>query len=322
VNPLPEYYVTQQDRVLVDFEDLSGQHEVSRGSAPPGVTAGTAISFLQEKDDQYLTPQYQNVEDGFERTAIQTLSLFQQYVDIARKIKVVGADGTFDTMLLSGADVRGGTDIRVEPGSAIGQSMAAKRASIMEMFSVGMIQDPMQALRLMEVGGAQKMLDLFAVAEKKAQRENMRMKMIDETAVAANREKYGSQIISAMLTDMGTPMSPEDIQAVGVDALMQALPPDAVPQIEQMIPPVVQVEDFDEHAIHIETHNKFRMSQEYEALPEIAKEQFKVHVDIHMQSLQQQMFSQMMMGGGMIGDNGAPAEEPAPGQEGEGNGPY
>jgi hypothetical protein len=29
-------------------------------------------------------------------------------------------------------------------------------------------------------------------------------------------------------------------------------------QIQQMVPPVVRVDDFDIHAMHIDTHNRFR----------------------------------------------------------------
>jgi hypothetical protein len=309
--PLPEYYINQQQVILSDMEDISGQHEVSRGDAPPGVTAGTAISFLQEKDDQFNTPQYQNVEDGFERIAIQTLELFQQYVDVQRKIKIIGTDGSFDTLLLSGADIKGGTDVRVEPGSSIGQSAAAKRAAIMEMFSVGMLQDPNEALRMLEIGGAQKVLDILAVAEKKAQRENMKMRLITPDLIAQNREQYGLQVAGDMIQEMtGQPVPP----GMPLDEVLQFLPPDAAQQIEMMIPPVVQVDDFDDHAVHIATHNKFRMGQAYESFPPEVKSQYEMHVQIHEQMAQQQMMQDMAMQG-MAGPPGAPGDPNAPEEE-------
>jgi hypothetical protein len=114
LSPLPQYYLDQQDRILNDWIDISGEREVSRGSTPPGVTSGTAISYLQEASNQYLTPQFQSIEAGIEKIATQTIELFVQYVDIPRKIRTIGADGAFDTMLLKGADIASGTDIRVE----------------------------------------------------------------------------------------------------------------------------------------------------------------------------------------------------------------
>src|SRR5690606_3433010 len=81
LQPLPDYVVRMQETILMDIEDISGQHEVSKGQTPAGVSAGTALAFLKETDDNYLTPQYQNVEDAFERIARQTMTLLQQIVD-------------------------------------------------------------------------------------------------------------------------------------------------------------------------------------------------------------------------------------------------
>lgn len=319
--PLPEYVMTIPDRVLQDFEDISGQHEVSRGDAPPGVTAGTAISFLQEKDDQYLTPQYQNIEDGFQRIAIQTLSLFQQYVDVARAVKVVGRDQSFDTVTLSGADIAGGTDVRVEPGSSIGQSMAAKRATIMDMFGMGIIQDPNQALQMLEIGGAQRILSVIDAARKKANRENMKFRLITEKSIQENRSKYGGIVLSDMMKGTGGPdVPPEELD---VDALLEAMRAqpggaEIADQIEQMIPPVVQVDDFDDDATHIQEHNRFRMGQEYETWPDFQKEQMSLHVRLHEERLAEQMFEQMQMQmGGPAGPPGSMGgEEEAPPPEG------
>lgn len=269
---LPQYVLEQQDRIVQDFEDLSGQHDVSKGQAPTGVTAGTALQYLGERDDNFLTPQYQGIEEAVERVAKQTLLLFQQFVDIKRKIKVVGLDGAFDTMLLSGADIKNGTDIRVEPGTAVGQSQAAKQAQVFDLVSLGIIM-PDQALKMLEIGGPQKVLDIINAAERKAQRENMKMKAFKEhpeLIQEADRE--------FMVEAMGQlpPMDPAQM-------LMQ------MQEIQQMLPPVVPVDDFDIHEVHIETHNRFRMSQEYETLPEAVKDQFEKHVAWH-----QQMGGQMM----------------------------
>lgn len=320
--PLPEYVIAQQDRVLQDFEDLSGQHEVSRGDAPPGVTAGTAISFLQEKDDQFLTPQYQNVEDGFERTAIQTLALFQQFVDIPRAIKVVGLDQTFDTVMLAAADIAGGTDIRVEPGSSIGQTQAAKRATIMDMFSMGIITDPNQALQLMEVGGAQRITSILDAARKKASRENMKMRGITEEAIALNDGEYKAKALNAMMAGTGGPAD-DPIDPKDADAVLQAISavdPETADMIASMVPPVVQVDDFDVHAVHIQEHNRFRMGQEYENWPDWKKKQMEMHVQIHEEQHAQQLFEQSMSMQGPA--DTMPPEEgaPAPAEQGAVNG--
>lgn len=293
LSPLPQYYVDQQERVLTDMEDIGGQHDVSRGQAPAGVTAGTAISFLQEADNSYRTPQYQNIEDGYSRIAQQTIENFVQFVDIRRKIKTIGADGSFDTMLLTGADLKNGTDIRIQQGSSIGVSKAAQDARIMDMFGMGLIDQPL-ALRLLEVGGAQKILDIMQVAERKAQRENIKMKMIAPQELMMAQQQFDVQQQMAQMQD---PM--------GLDQM---------PPVE--MPPLVVADDFDLHEKHIEVHNTFRMSQEYEILSPELKAQFEKHIQMHEQFLQQQQMQQMVMQAQM----GAPAPEQGPGATMSGNG--
>lgn len=277
---LPQYVLEQQDRIIQDFEDISGQHDVSKGQAPTGVTAGTALQYLGERDDNYLTPQYQGIEDAVERIAKQTLLLFQQFVDIRRKIKVVGLDGAFDTLLLNGADIKNGTDARVEPGTAIGQSQAAKQAQVMDLVSLGIIS-PDQALKMLEIGGPQKVLDIVNAAERKAQRENMKMKSFKDNLADIEIANQGFR--EQALMEMGPEM------------LAAGMPPEQILSlVDEHLPPVVAVDDFDIHEVHIETHNRFRMSQEYETLPDAVKDQFEKHVAWHQQMGGQQMQQALM----------------------------
>jgi hypothetical protein len=292
LSPLPQYYLDQQDRVLNDWIDISGEREVSRGNTPPGVTSGTAISYLQEASNQYLTPQFQSIEAGIEKIAVQTIELFVQYVDIPRKIRTIGADGAFDTMLLKGADIASGTDVRVEAGSSFAKSKAAQEARVMDMFAVGIIDQP-AAIRMLEVGGVQKIMDTVNVAERKAQRENIKMKML----------------------------TPEDVEMVrqqAMEEIMSQLPPEALenPEIMQEIenmpaPALIPVDDFDVHEVHVETHNKFRMSQEFEMLDDVIKQQFAEHVSQHEQIIQERMMAQMMMG--MPPEQGGAPQQGGPG---------
>lgn len=329
LQPLPEYVTGQLDRVVQDFEDLSGQHEVSKGSTPAGVTAGTALAFLKETDDNYLTPQYQSVEDAFERIAYQTLSLFQQFVDVARRIKVVGADGAFDSALLAGSDVNGATDIRVEPGSSIGQSQAAKRAAIMDMFSVGILQDPNQALRLLEVGGAQKVLDTISVAEKKAQRENTKMKSLKNPEGMQLLQQHTQSNLMEMVSDMAMSLSTEPDPETGempmgpVDPAQLMQNPEVLGALREQVPPFIPADDFDMHEVHIDVHNRYRMGQEYETLPDEVKAEFDKHVQMHEMLLQQKMMEQLMMGGGMppVGDEEQGGAVDGPGMTPDTGGP-
>lgn len=306
LTPLPQYYVDQQDRILADWEDLTGQHQVSKGTAPAGVTAGTAINYLQEKDNDFLLPQYQSVEDGYEKIAQQTLGIFVQYVDMPRKMKTIGADQAFDTVLLSGADIKNGTDIRIQKGSSVGESMAAKQAKIMDMFTSGLITDPNYALKLLEMGGTDKILDTMNVAERKAQRENIKMKMLKPIDIEMSQMQWEQE---QQLKEMQAAMAPQPPMGASMPGDPNQPPVEAAPAPMDMPdptqapvvgpesnskPPVVPVADFDIHPVHIDTHNKFRMSQEYETLDPAIQNEFDLHVKWHESMVAKAAFKQFL----------------------------
>lgn len=176
---IPAYVMQEVDRLLMDFEDISGQHQVSKGQAPPGVTAATAISYLQEQDDSMLSTTYAAIEEGFEKIAFQTLCYVKQYWNIPRMVKVVGRDGQFNVLAFKGSDLRDNTDIRIEAGSALPTSKSAKQALLMDLMTQGFIP-PEKGLELMEVGGVQRLYEEVQIDSAQASRENMRMAAVDQ----------------------------------------------------------------------------------------------------------------------------------------------
>ena len=112
------------------------------------------------------------------------------------------------------------------------------------------------------------------VAERKAQRENIKMKMLTSAEIQMADMQW-QQALMEQAAQMG--MDPTQLQQQMPEA-----------------PPVVAVDDFDIHAKHVEVHNTFRMSQEYETLPPEIKAQFDAHVKKHEEMMQQQQMQQFI----------------------------
>ena len=267
---LPTYVVQEIERLLLDFEDISGQHQVSKGQVPPGVTAATAISFLQEQDESMLSITFQGIEEGFEKIGYQTLCYVKQYWDVPRMIKVSGKDKTFNVFAFKGSDLRDNTDIRIEAGSALPTSKSAKQALLMDLMSQGFIP-PEKGLELMDVGGVQRLYEEIQIDTAQAVRENMKMSTITEEDMSMYLQTFMGQDPAtgeAMLVDpnTGQPL---------VDGMGQPTAP----------PLIVPVNSFDNHQIHIQTHNNYRKGQEYEQLPQRIKDLFEEHVNQHMMAM-------------------------------------
>jgi hypothetical protein len=321
LSPLPTYVLQELDRTVQDMEDISGQHEVSRGGVPPGVTAATAISYLQEKDDSLLSHTYLNVEKGMEEIAKQSLSLVQEFWDTPRLIKATGESGMFDALMLKSSDLKNNTDIRMEGGSSLPTSKAAKQALIMDMMKMGFI-DPNKGLQILEIGGVQRLYENLKRDESHAQRENIRMKGLNEQQIQEARIQWETTQQQEMMQisqimEMGQqpdPTQPFQTISAGVNGQ----PPEPL----QMMP-VIQVNTWDNHEVHIQVHNDYRKSQQFELLSDAVKAQYELHVQGHLAAVSQAMMEAQQFAGGM-GEPMPGEEMPPPGEEmppEESNGP-
>lgn len=320
---LPAYVMQEVDRCLMDFEDISGQHQVSKGQVPPGVTAATAISYLQEQDESMLATTYAAIEEGFEKIGFQTLCYVKQYWNTPRMVKVVGRDGQFNVLAFQGSDLRANTDIRIEAGSALPTSKSAKQALLMDLMTQGFIP-PEKGLELMEVGGVQRLYEEIQIDSAQASRENMRMAAVTQDTLSAYLETFVAQPppmnpmdnmgpaglggLSSLLGGMDNGgANPIDPNAGGIPGQSgspidqmggpQIPPPPQLinpntggPLVDQAgnptAPPlIVPVNSYDNHQAHIVVHNNYRKSQQYEQLSPEIKSLFEEHVNQHMQML-------------------------------------
>jgi hypothetical protein len=267
---IPTYVLEELQNQLQDFEDISGQHQVSKGGTPPGVTAATAINFLQEQDDSMLSVTYDSVEEGFEKIGYQTLCYVKQFWDTPRTVKVVGSDQSFNVMTFMGSDLRNNTDIRVEAGSALPTSKSAKQALLMDLMSQGFIP-PEKGLELMDVGGVQRLYEEVQVDSAQAQRENMKMANVTDDDVNQFAQTFQGMDPATGQAQLVDPNTGQPLQ----DAMGNPTAP----------PLIVPVNSYDNHQTHIQIHNNYRKGQEYENLPNNIKELFEAHVNQHMEAL-------------------------------------
>jgi hypothetical protein len=292
IQPLPNYVLQEITQLQQDFEDISGQHQISRGESGSGVTAATALAYLGERDDAYLTTIFNSIEAGVEKIARQALSLFVQYVEEKRMIKITGSDGSFDAMMLSGSDVASGTDIKIESGSALPTSKSARQALVTEWMKMGFIS-PEDGLRILEMGMLKQYYNVIKIDENAAQRENLMMKKITDEIAQQVEEAWNAGAANG------------DIDKI-----------DPTTGAPLQVPAVVPVNGWDNHAVHIEIHNRFRKSQAYEILPDIVKKEFQKHISIHENALMMKQMQEALRGGA-IEDPSADGtqEEQSPGTQ-------
>jgi hypothetical protein len=282
---LPAYVLQEVDRLVQDMDDVSGQHEISRGQNPSQVTAYSALSYLQEQDESKLAASVASVEEFIEKIARLYLKYVIYFWDMPRTVRTVGRDKMVDAAAWKGSDLRGNADIRVEPGSAIPLGKQQKQSFLLDLFKLGAIP-PEMLFELLDMTDVQDANQDFIVDKQQAVRENI------------------------LISEFGAQMPPEMMQPTTDPMTGMELPP----QIPQMFLP----NSFDNHEAHIQYHNMFRKSQEFDQAPQIVKQLFENHVMLHQYAL---MGGTSPSGVQMNGEQGAPIGGPeqqtaAPEEEG------
>jgi len=180
--PLPGYVLQEIDRIESAIQEISGQHEITAGNVPSGVTAASAINLLQESDDTRLGPAVSDMEDGLARVGKKILTLVSKFYTDSRTIRIAGEDSTWRIFDFRGSMLRDNTHVVVQTGSAFPQSKAAKQAALQELLTF-FVQSgqPLQGKNLArflkdwDVGGLERLVDELSEDEQQVNRENQRL---------------------------------------------------------------------------------------------------------------------------------------------------
>jgi hypothetical protein len=299
-------HVQELETTNRDFEDISGQHQISKGTAPSGVTAATAINFLQEQDQSFMAPTYTSIELATQKVARQTLQLAVQYWDEPRLIKSAGVDQSMSVRYLTRADIKNGTDIRIEGGSSLPHSKAAYTAMIMDLINRGVIPGD-KGLEMLDMPNMRSYYAIIKVDENQANRENIRLRSapVEEIQMARAEAEMQKQ---------------QYLQELGMDESMAREDPVVAQLLDNLDRPILPVNDWDNHEIHIYRHQFFMKSQAFEMLDPILQQEFVKHVEAHKAAQQSQALTEMMMGGSTGGQPEELQQIMGGLGEGEGNG--
>ena len=183
------------------MSDITFQHEVSRGTTPPNVRSGAAISALKEADDTVVSLAIRSLERAIEHRGNHILSIVKDQWDQERMVKVIGENGLLEsTAMLSGEDVGG--HFHVQAGSAWPYSKSEKQQMVAQALEMGIL-GPEDAGRVLDMGGIRKPIIERDADHRHAKRENQQMEKLQEV------DDYGNVTVAASFAFAAEEIAPE-----------------------------------------------------------------------------------------------------------------
>lgn len=289
------------ERDEADMEDISGAHEISQGATPRGNNTFGGLQLQVEQDETKLALAVHSYEEGIKKWGEKVLRLVQKHFPEEQQLSIVGENGEVDAFAFAGADLSGGEVVDVVPGSSMPTLKAVQDDKILMMWDKGMFNDPKtgvpdtrRVVRMLGQAVASDYFDNVEAHENKAKMEQRQWEQLfgDEQVVQAIMQ-YQQGIVEYT-------MQAEQMAANGVIVDQLGLQP---PQMPVKLP---IVRDFYDHIVHLECHNRFRLTDFYDNLPPELQGIIDQHCAEHEQMVnapeiqaqmaqQQQQEAQMLM---------------------------
>lgn len=222
---LASWVLQQPEQLALQMDDILGQHDVSRGTAPTNIESGVGLSVLVEQDSTPVGGLTRELARAFERFASLVLRTYGDKVKETRTARVRNPGYVPEVLQWTGKALSNQTVVEIPMDAIMPRSRAAMTAFAERLLTIGVLPKDRP--------------DVFAKMADVPEADSM-MKSIDPAAHKAERENY--------------------CFAIG----------------EIPIP-----KDFDDHGVHIQRHNFFRMSTRYESMPPEMQELVDLHIKGH-----------------------------------------
>ena len=173
--PNPQEAYAFRNSLRDEMGQVYGVQGVSRGTPPQGITAGVALQFLNEQEQERATTDVAKHNLLIQNLAKKTIAVAGDYYEPndGRMLRIVGKDNKYSIRHFDSANLSKDYDVRMQVGSALPESKSGKIQRVVEIMQ--MKPDLLSNERwvdLLELGNTDKMNTLITAAVKSAESEN------------------------------------------------------------------------------------------------------------------------------------------------------
>jgi len=161
--------------ILQELQTIMGGMGVNIANLPTGIRSGTAISLIDERENDRANSDITKTADFVIEAAQMSLQVANQYYlpTDQRMIKIVGEDNKYLLRYFDTADLSKPVDIQFENSSGFPESSAARRDRVLEALQYGKeVFSQERWMELLDLNSDEKMVKYATVAINNADSEN------------------------------------------------------------------------------------------------------------------------------------------------------
>lgn len=254
----------------------------------PRADSAVFINTIIEQQQQQLAPVFKRWGTSWADAARCLFYIFRNFASEETYYAIKGEEARWSFSKISLAELRGGIDIRVEANSLMPKTQLQKKAAYEQIAQImpDLLMDPDVRLKYARALGATELLEGLESDNNQIAREH--------DALTVWAKQYFNMDTGELLP--------------GVD-----------PNDPHLTMPIHVDPDYDNHALHLQRHRDYALSEQYQALPLSVQDAFRtMHYRVHMMLFQQQQMAQQAQQGAQEGgdEGGKPKDQGNEGEQG------
>lgn len=170
----PESYGFRQE-IKQEMQTIYGSHGISRGEIPKGITAASALQFLNELESERATTDISKHSFLIKDLAKMTIAVTGDKYDVddGRLVRIVGENNKFSIRAFDSANLNKDYDIRVDISTGLPETKSARIQRVLEAMQRNPdMLSPERWEELLELGNTEKMHTIISEATQSADSEN------------------------------------------------------------------------------------------------------------------------------------------------------
>lgn len=180
---VPTDFEKDEERLLKEFEALSGTSEIGSMEMVSSSLSGVALELLIDENETRLKVTTDSIKSAIKTVAKQILRLYKQFATLPRLMRIVGENGNLEVFYFKGNEISS-DDVQFDAENETNDTLSQRRNMIFTLLDKGLLSDEngnvsnsMKAKIMENIGfGAwENSVDLSDLHIKNADQENNRL---------------------------------------------------------------------------------------------------------------------------------------------------
>ena len=172
---LPGWLLQMPGELRAEIDNITGVHDISRGSTPANIESGYGLAVLAEQDATPIGKLAKSMAEMWSRVASMVLKLYEAEVEETRTAVIEIPGSPPETQSWSGKDIAGQTTAVVPLDLVLPRSRAAMMQLAEKMVQMGQITTIEEFTRVAELPGERDLISAARPDVDRARRENHSM---------------------------------------------------------------------------------------------------------------------------------------------------